>query len=190
MNYSIIFNKRQLSILLWIVVSSTFISAQKIADIGAATDYCRSHELTAIEGIWEFPDDETKVLIKSDGFTDRQYDIILLSSADTRIKPGECIGKLEKSADSGKYKLALYAARKDGILSDSRSCVAEFNPQKEIILIKPRKISLSILRRSASSFLPKFWRLISVSTENPLNDLHRGLIRIFPRENPENPFYL
>lgn len=176
-------------ILMWI--STLAVSyGQRSMDMGRAMDYCRGRELRAVEGIWEFPDDETRVLIRVNGYNTHRYDVILITSPDCRLNPGEKIGELEASPEKGKMKLSLFAARKDGILSDSRNCMAEFRDADDAILIHPRKIDISLVRR-ATSLLPKFWKLLgTVSVDNPVGDLCRGLIRVYPRRSQSEPVYL
>ena len=158
-----------------------------IADRLAAEEYCLSSPLSRIEGIWEFPEDETTVLIKRKSDEKRTYELILLSTADCRVHPGECIGYLYPSANSDKYRLSLYISRKYGLLSDTRSCAAEYHPQEESIYINPRQLKLSL---RTPWFLPKFWRSLKIGINNPASGLPKGLRKIFPLSTPESPIYL
>lgn len=149
----------------------------RIVDIGMAKSYCDDNILAAPEGIWEFPEDETVVLIKASRTEKRSYDIIVLETPDCRLDPGDVIGSLKTVAEKNKYRLKLFAHRKDRLFTDSRDCLATMDNGAETLLIYPKKIRITF---RSLGFLPKFWRLISVKVENPLDNLHRGLIKIYP----------
>ncbi len=163
------------------------ISRHPIADRLAAEQYCESSPLTRVEGIWEFPEDETFVLIRKKDGEKRKYELILISSPDCRLHPGECIGYLNPTADSDKFKLTLYINRKYGLLSDTRSCSAEYRPKEEAIIIHPRQLKISL---RTPWFLPKFWRSLRVKIDDPATNLPKGLRKVFPTTIPENPIYL
>lgn len=159
----------------------------RISDLLAAEEWCCSAPLSNIEGIWEFPEDETMVLIKRKSDEKRVYELILLSSPDCRLHPGECIGYLYPTANSDKYKLKLYISRKYGILSDTRSCSAEYRQKDEAIYIQPRQLKISF---RTLWFLPKFWRSLRIKLDDPASTLPKGLRKVYPLTVPENPIYL
>lgn len=175
------------ALLLLVIILCPTAVGQRIYDIQAARDYCDSTALHLIEGIWEFPEDETKVLIMRSSFDPHAYDIIALSSPDCRIIPSESIGKIRRSPDPVKYELSLYCSRKGGILTDMRSCLANFNNKEGSLSIQPKKFKISL---RSLYLLPRFWRMLSVRTDNPLERLPQGLIRIYPQSKFRNPIYL
>ncbi len=154
----------------------------KYTDVSSALEYCRDSPLERLEGLWEFPEDETKVLIKKSNIP-YEFEIIVVSTPDCRLIPGEKIGSLAGSPDPDKFRLSLYCSRKYGVLTNTRSCLAEFRKNDGALIITPGKLSVSL--RGASWLLPRFWRMIRVSYKNPLEKLPVGLIRIFP-PNDEN----
>lgn len=161
-------------------------------DVSAALEYCRDATLDRLEGLWEFPEDETKVLIKKSDIR-YEYDIIVVSTPDCRLIPGEKVGTLAGSPDPDKFRLSLHCSRKYGLLTDTRSCLAEFRKNDGALVITPGKLSVSL--RGVSWLLPRFWRMLRLSYKNPLDKLPAGLIRLYPpnEENgvrPLNPRYL
>ena len=155
---------RHIAVVLLLVVSLIPISAEEppstdIFDILSAREYCDSRGLLRPEGIWEFPDDATKVM----------------------IRPGEIIGRIEETVDPDKYQLSLFCDRRKGILTDMRSCAAELNTDEGTLRISPRGIKLSI---RTIRILPSFWKLFGISLDNPKDRLPVGLIRIYP--HPKN----
>lgn len=159
----------------------------------SAFDYCRGKALDKIEGIWEFPEDETTVLIRKSGREKKEYDIIVLSTPDCRLIPGDVIGKVSPSVDPSKWHLSLYGMKKGNILTDLRECVATFNDREGTIKIERPKVKISL---RYTRFLPKFWRILSIfNITEPATKIPEGLIRIFPAPHGEPipyslPFYL
>ena len=153
---------------------------EKISDMGRALEFCRKSPLDRIEGIWEFPEDNTAVLIALSDQRKRRYDIIIITTPDCRLKPGEKIGELTGSIDPNKFHLSLYSTRRDGILSDPSNCLAIFNEKDGSLRVEKRKFKISF---KASRYLPKFWKMLSIfrfSTDDPIEKLPKGLIRLFP----------
>lgn len=174
--------KRFISVLITFFVAVSALAATPIADMGAALQYCDSKELDKIEGIWEFPEDQTSVLIKRTNRNANDYDLILINTPDCRLLPGETIGKLSASADRNRFKLSLYMKRDYGMLASARVCTAEFKDNYSALHVHPMKLNLSLgsLTGIGQLFLPKFWRLVRVSLDNPSSSLPRGLRRIYP----------
>lgn len=164
--------------------------APDIFDMPSAMEYCRQAPLASVEGIWEFPEDATRVLIRRQSADPRAYDLILLSSPDCRLIPGETIGHLEETAETSKFRLSLFCDRRKGLLTDLRNCAAEFSDREGTMRISGRKIKLSI---RSTRFLPQFWRLLGISVKDPAGELPLGLIRIFPdarNGGSRDPIYL
>lgn len=156
-------------------------------DYGYAKDFCDHAELMQPEGIWEFPDDETMVLIRRAPNSTSKFNIFIIETPDCRLQPGEKLGELQRSADSSKFRMTLYTKRKTGILTDSRNCSAELKENGDTFIMHPAKLKFSM---RTMWFLPKFWRSLRFSIDNPASSLPYGLIRVYPRTKPQAPFYL
>lgn len=167
---------------------------EPIMDMGAAIDYCSSRALTGPEGIWEFPEDQTRVLITRRKESPYHYDIKVVSSPDCRLQPGEKIGEMEESAKPGKLRISLYASRRKNLLTDMRHCAGDYQARTGRILIEPRSVKLSLrnsMRHALQplDILPKFWLLFSIKVNDPAAALPTGLIRLYP-SSISSPRYL
>lgn len=158
-----------------------------ICDMGMARDWCDNAMLDRVEGIWEFPEDQTRVLIRKSRASSGSYDIIVVESPDTRLVPGETIGSLRESVASTKFEMLLCRNRVDGLLADPGKCLAELAESDNSLLVRTRKLKFSLASRW---FLPSFWRALRVSVKNPLDQLPRGLIRVYPLTIKRQPDYL
>lgn len=156
-------------------------------DLGKATEYCDHAQLTGPEGIWEFPDDETTVLIKRSPRSESKFDIFVVDTPDCRLHPDEKLGELERSAESSKFMMHLFTRRKTGLLTDSRSCMAELKENGDAFIMHPRKLRIAF---RTMWFLPRFWRSLRFNIDNPSSTLPYGLIKRYPRNTPLSPFYL
>lgn len=161
-----------------IICISLACRAEKISDMGAALDFCRERPLDYIEGIWEFPEDNTVVLIKNTDRKRRIYDLIIVSSPDCRLNAGDKIGEMKGTIDSKKFHLSLFTRLRNGIFSDPENCAATFSDSEGAIRVEKKKVKFSL---RLSRFLPKFWRVLSLfSIDNPTEKLPKGLIRLYP----------
>lgn len=155
-------------------------------------DYCDSETLMPLEGLWEFPEDETQVFIRRADSKGYRYDIFVIASPDCRLQSGERLGAIEASTDASKFKISLFCNRTGDILSDMRNCLGIFNNRQGTLSIQPRKYGISL---RSISFLPRFWRMVRVRRSDPLDKLPRGLIRLYPSydgngSSPLRPRYL
>lgn len=161
-----------------------------ICDEAMARDYCDRTPLLKMEGIWEFPDDGTRVLVRRASPQSRICDIVVLSTPDCRIVPGETIGEISPVADKNKFRLSLCRKRSKGILTDPAHCVASLSDNGNTLTVTPRKINISL---GSMWLLPKFWRMFRIKLSDPERELHDGMIRIYPRQTPSSnsePIYL
>lgn len=156
-------------------------------DYGFAHEYCNRTELTEPEGIWQFPDDETTVLIRRAPHSSSIFEIFVIETPDCRLNPGDKLGELQRSADTSKFKMTLYTSRKTGILTDSHSCSAELKENGDVFIMQPRKLKISL---RTMWFLPRFWRSLRINVDNPISRIPYGLIRLYPRATSLAPFYL
>lgn len=160
----------------------------KVRDMGDAVEFCNRQEIDKIEGVWEFPEDQTTVFIRRTHPSNRDYELILISSPDCRVEPGDRIGVLTPSADANRYQLSLSLKRDYGMLASASNCSAEFNEAKGVMYVHPMKMKLGL---KLPSFLPRFWRIINVSLDDPASELPRGMRKIYPHTlSPEKIVYL
>ena len=152
----------------------------------SAIEYCDSAPLDAAEGIWEFPEDETSVLIKKDPDSRIDYHIILLHTPDCRFNPGDTIGRIRMSNDNDKFRRNLKMSMDRNPLSSFRECTAILDSKKGTLRVKPMKLKFSF---RTMWFLPKFWRSIKVGVDNPAGDLPVGLRRTYPESSFDLPIY-
>lgn len=157
-----------------------------ISDIVAAREWCDATMMHRVEGIWEFPEDETTVLICRNEHTPHRYDIVAVSSPDTRLHPGQTVGYLVESAESDKFEMALCRAQEKSVFAEFTKCLAQLRDDDNTIVAKGRKLKFSLRARW---LLPSFWKMINITFKDPLENLPRGLIRIYP-ENTRQPDYL
>lgn len=161
-------------------------SEERICDIVAAREWCDANMLHRVEGIWEFPEDETTVLVRRNRQVPHRYDIIVVSSPDTRLKSGETAGYMHESADNSQFEMAVYRSRTEGKLSEPAKCLAQLRDKDNTIVAKGRKLSFSL---RSWSILPSFWKLVRMTYKDPLENLPRGMIRIYPASTRQ-PDYL
>lgn len=186
-------------ILLMLILTSFFsggLSAQtgQIHDMGEAREYCINNPLARIEGIWEFPSDNTVVLIKENKTGRKQvFELFVITTPDCRLHPGEKIGELTPSVDKNRYALSLYRSKRDGVLTDPGHCSALFNDKEGSIKIEKRKAKFSLNTR-IFRLLPEFWRLVSmIKVDDPESRLPEGMVRVFPAPHTSKagfPIYL
>lgn len=149
----------------------------RIMDMGMAKEYCDDALLDDIEGVWHYVEDDVKVLVKKRDLTEGVYDMIVVETPDCRLRHGEKIGSISVSADASMFRMEVFTSRKKDILSDLGECLAVLSKDKDALLIQPKKLKI---RMRSLSILPRFWRMIRISVDNPLDKLPRGVVRIYP----------
>ncbi|MDE6716731.1 MAG: hypothetical protein K2J70_00930 [Muribaculaceae bacterium] len=166
-----------------LIFGNVLASTKEISDMGRAREYCDSAPLERIEGIWRFPADDTVVLIRRDrGRKTKGYELIVVSSPDCRLSPGDRIGEITAGPDPSKMKLSLCRSKRDGIFFDPGNCAIQFNDKEGTIKIEKRTLKLRI-SSTIYRLLPQFWRLVSmVKTDDPQEKLPDGLVRIYPAQ--------
>lgn len=142
-----------------------------------AWEWCDSGMLTAVEGIWEYPDDGTAVLIMSDEAYPGSYSITILSTPDCRLQYGDIIGRLYPSADARQFKLEQYTGIEKLSLASLLKCQASLSADGEAIRVTAPKFKLRI---SPNSILPKFLRLVRLTYSNPADNVPAGMVKVYP----------
>lgn len=163
-----------------------FGSVSGISSMSGARQYCDNTSIDRIEGIWEFSEDETTVLIKRNKSRRGTYDIILLQSADCRFFPGDTVGSMRESVDKDKLRLRLRIEADKDPMTCSRECAAVFSEKDGTIKIDPIKLKLGM---RTMWFLPKFWRSVKVNINVPSRELPVGIRRVYPENTPRLPIY-
>lgn len=174
-------------VILLAAITAARASDRDICDMRAAREWCDGAMMHRVEGIWEFPEDETRVLIRRQTESGNSYAIIVIESPDTRLHPGDNIGELKVSPAPTKFEMSLYRTLLKGILGSPGKCLAELDEKNDALLIDGRKIRFSVGSRW---FLPSFWRAVKISIKNPLDALPKGMIRIYPVYSRRQPDYL
>lgn len=152
-----------------------------------ARDWCDRTMLHRVEGIWEFVEDQTRVLVKRSPSNDNEYDLVVVDTPDTRLNPGDKIGVLSITPTPTKFGLKLFTGKKTGSFVNPMKCLAQLNETDNALLVKSPKIKFSLASRW---FLPSFWRAIRVRVSDPTEQLPEGLVRIYPTPARQQPDYL
>lgn len=152
-------------------------SSAEIISEDDARIWCESNVLQPIEGIWEYPEDNTRVLISADNSIPGTYTLQVLSTPDCRIAPGEIIGRLYPSIDAKQFRLEQWTRKENMDLIKPNDCTATLSSDGESIRVKTAKFKVKI---SPTTLLPRFWRIVRVSINNPVDDLPAGLVKVYP----------
>ena len=140
-------------------------------------DWCDSEILQPVEGIWEYPEDGTRVLIKADPEYPGCFCISVIASPDCRLDRGDVIGRLHPSADTRQFRLEQWTHKDKSIFSKSEQCAATLSADGESLKVKSPKLKLKI---NLHTLLPRFWRIVKVSYDDPVDNLPAGLLKVYP----------
>lgn len=161
-----------------------------------AEKLCDNLPLSDIEGIWEFPSEETSMLIKrSDDRLKGVFDIILIESTDCRLFSGMKLGEIMASADPYKFKLHLSSKIKKGVLKAPMDCLATLSKTGKSITIEEPGIKISF---SPSIIFPSLWNFFRLGARmrfnNPASKIPQGWIKTYPSPDsspnyPYSPIY-
>lgn len=142
-----------------------------------AREWCDSNILTPVEGIWEYPDDGARVLIQSDPTAPGSFTISVLSTPDCRLEAGDIIGRLHPSVDARQFRLEQWTHKDKQLFNKAENCHATLSSDGETLRVKSPKLKFKI---NLNTLLPRFWRIVRVSYDNPADDLPAGLIKVYP----------
>lgn len=136
-----------------------------------------SNVIAPVEGIWEYPEDGARVIIKADPSNPGTFTISVLSTPDCRLQKGDIIGRLYPSVDTRQFRLQQFS-RKDRIqFCGPLDCVAILSSDGESIRVKSPKVKIKV---NINTLLPRFWRLLRMTVDNPADDLPVGLVKVYP----------
>lgn len=154
---------------------------QTVSDIGAARQWCDTEMLDPIEGIWIYPEDNLKVLIRKKDSTHnntlQEYSITVIDTPDCRLEPGLEIGTIRQMAEKNCYHMKIFSQHKGGRLTGKIVCSARLDEKSDAIFVTFPKARIRI---NLFSFIPGFTRLASVSYKSPFENMKEGMIRIYP----------
>lgn len=160
------------------MISSCIFSAgaQRFSEENARI-WCDNNPLHEIEGIWEYPEDNARVLIQADKNVPGAFSLTVISTPDCRLSPGDVIGRLYPSVDSRQFRLEQWTRKDNLSLIKPHDCTATLSSDGESIRVKSAKLKFKI---NPNILLPRFWRIVRFSFNNPVDELPAGLVKIYP----------
>ncbi|MDE5585240.1 MAG: hypothetical protein K2I92_02735 [Muribaculaceae bacterium] len=139
--------------------------------------WCDSGILNPVEGIWEYPDDGARVCIQKDPTHPDCFTLTIISTPDCRLDYGDVIGRLHPTVDSRQFRLEQFTQKNKLALTDSRQCAAVLSADGETLRVKSPKLKVKVNLRT---LLPRFWRIVRVSYDDPTDQLPAGLVKVYP----------
>ncbi len=165
-------------ILMSVLIS--FISVPTFAFFPTKNDikeWCDSNILSPVEGIWEYPEDGAQVLIQADPTHPGTYTLTIISTPDCRLEYGDVIGRLHPTVDSKQFRLEQFTHKDKFTLTKAEQCAASLSADGESLRVKSPKLKFKI---NLNTLLPRFWRVVRVSYDDPTEKLPAGLIKVYP----------
>ncbi|MDE6290652.1 MAG: hypothetical protein K2M16_03885 [Muribaculaceae bacterium] len=139
--------------------------------------WCDTGILTPVEGIWEYPEDGTRVCIQSDPTSQGSFSLTVISTPDCRLEYGDVIGRLHPTVDSRQFRLEQFTHRDKLRLIKAEQCAATLSADGESLRVKSPKLKFKI---NINTLLPRFWRVVRVSYDDPADKLPAGLVKVYP----------
>lgn len=156
-------------------------------DKARAIEICDCLDLQGPEGYWIYPDDNVTVMVmrtKDISTTSFQsYAVTVVTSEDTRLSPGDEIGRITPTPASGTYKLELFTKKSKKIFKKPKVCQAIFNETSGTLIVKPEPGDHKLrMLLNPTAFLNGFWRVVRLSVTNSSNtsEIPAGMIRLYP----------
>ena len=168
---------------------SATIMPEQIKDVDAAKEYCSEQPLEPMEGVWLYPDDNVVVMIMREtaGQTSHSfpvYNLWVVESSDTRIRPGDKLGTLTATAQENTFNIDLATESKNGLLLKPKSCLASLSKEGDSLLIKKQKSGIKgRFNLNFNRLLPGFWKIVSsgITTGNGTSvQTPVGMVKIYP----------
>jgi len=150
-------------------------------DMLKALEYCDTHPLDDIEGIWDYADEGFSCLIMADDDVARPdgYNIVVLESEDARLRPGIIIGHIYPTPDPSIFDIWMYTTFKNTSVCSPQECMAKLNADKQGLTLMKRRLKFRF-SLSHIALLPWFWRMARVNVEDPVRDIPRGFVKVCP----------
>ena len=162
------------TVLIFIISVPSFAFYPSETDI---RDWCDTGILSPIEGIWEYPEDGAKVLIQADPTHPGTFTISIISTPDCRLEYGDIIGRLHPTVDTKQFRLEQWTHKDKSIFSKAENCTATLSSDGESLRVKTPKLKFKI---NINTLLPRFWRIVRVSYDDPTDKLPAGLLKVYP----------
>lgn len=144
---------------------------------GDIREWCDTGILSPVEGIWEYPDDGARVCIQADPTHPDCFAITIISTPDCRMEYGDVIGRLHPTVDSRQFRLEQFTQKDRLNLTKAEQCAATLSADGESLRVKSPKIKLKV---NLNTLLPRFWRIVKVSYDDPTDKLPAGLVKVYP----------
>ncbi len=139
--------------------------------------WCDTGILSPVEGIWEYPEDGTRVCIQTDPTAPGSFSITIINTPDCRLEYGDVIGRLYPTVDSRQFRLEQYTRKDKLSLTKAEQCAATLSTDGESLRVKSPKLKFKV---NINTLLPRFWRVVRVSYEDPTDKLPAGLVKVYP----------
>lgn len=164
-------------------------SPQVAYDIDMAKEICNELPLENVEGVWVYPDDKVTVMILNENSGDRNslpsYIISVVETSDSRLHPGDMIGRLYATPDENTFRIELSTEKYNDLLLKPKSVIANLSKDGDSFTIKRQKAPLrGRINLNLNRLLPGFWKIVSIgiSQNNTGNSLQApvGMVKIYP----------
>lgn len=162
---------------LMLSAASLWCAAAGPMSMAEARLWCDVTPLSAVEGIWEYPEDGATVLIRADKTAPGTYTLSILSTPDCRLERGDVIGRLHPTADPRQFRLEQMTKKDAHGLLKPADCTAALSTDGESLRVRGKKTKIRI---QPYTLLPRFWRIVRISEKNPVEDLPAGLLKVYP----------
>lgn len=160
-------------------------------------EYCDTRPIDNLEGLWSFPDDNVLLFIKksscpTDYSGKYQYSIIVVEAEDQYLAPGQVIGYLSITPDTDVFRMWLFTEIISGFPAVPQECVATLVEDGQGLSFRKKEHRVKI---NPLGILPNFWKIIKVQTSDPLKNIPKGFVKIYPSYDgngsmPNVPRYL
>ena len=140
-------------------------------------EWCDTGILSPVEGIWEYPDDGARVCIKADPTSPGAFSITVVSTPDCRLGYGDVIGRLYPTVDARQFRLEQYTHKDKLSLTKAEQCAATLSTDGESLRVKSPKLKFKV---NINTLLPRFWRIVRVTYDDPIDKLPAGLVKVYP----------
>lgn len=144
-----------------------------------------------VEGIWEFPDDCTTLVVErldDSRFSSQfRYRIVLLDAENNRSAiPGTVMGYIVPTAQSDKMYVWLYSGIEDEVFAHPVKCAATLDGDCSVLTFTKPTMKLKI-RMNLARLLPTLFKGLSVSVEPQTPGHPLGFRKIYPADNIGTP---
>lgn len=146
-------------------------------DKQGAIEWCRTHTLDRIEGVWSYPQDRVTVLIHKADTEGTGYNVSVVESEKLSLRPGELLGTVSATAEPDKFSMTLFTSKTKGKLSRPRKCALTLTADDSGLTVRSK---VRKWRINPFAILPYFWKVARVSESDPMKTLPVGMIRLHP----------